>query len=247
MKDLPKFLENYAGGNIPDLRRIILLWNDVENEPPEDFLRSLDKYEKVPVIVEQRHINSLNQRFFKSENIVTECVLSLDDDMLFEPDDIQLGFDTWKQYGQGRRRMVGFVAREATSDNAYMVADFHSYSMVLTKSSFFHVDWMEAYWSEDRVMTELREYVETNNNCEDILMSFLHAHHTRVPPIWFKIPFIDTGLKKGISTNPKHLPARTACVRHFAQVLGNDTLVSSDLVLSRMKKPKPKPKSKTGN
>lgn len=233
---MPKFLENYAGGNIPSLRRIVLLWNDIENDPPEDFLRSLDKFKKVPVIVEQRHINSLNQRFRKTENIVTECVLSLDDDMLFKPADIQLGYDTWKQYGQGRRRMVGYVAREATADKVYMVDKLQSYSMILTKSSFFHTDRMDAYWSEDRLVTELRDYVEKHNNCEDILMSFLHAHYTRVPPVFLDLPFTDTGLVKGISTKPNHLEARTACVQHFAKKLGNDTLVSSDLVLSRMKK-----------
>lgn len=235
MQDLPKFLTNYAEGNIPSLRRIVLLWNDVENEPPEDFLRSLDKFKRVPVIVEQRHINSLNQRFHKSESIKTEAVLSLDDDMLFEPDDIQLGYDTWKQYGQGRRRMLGYVAREASDDDAYMVHGFESYSMVLTKSAFFHVDWMEAYWSEDRTITGLREYVEKHNNCEDILMAFLHAHYTRVSPIFLDVPFTDTGLVKGISTKPDHLAARTACVRKFTQELGKDTLVSTDLVLSRMK------------
>lgn len=232
---MPRFLKNYAEGDIPSLRRIILLWNDIENDPPEDFLRSLDMFKKVPVIVEQRNINSLNQRFRKSANILTECVLSLDDDMLFEPDDIQLGYDTWKQYGQGRHRMLGYVAREATDDNAYMVKGFETYSMVLTKSSFFHVDWMDAYWSEDRTMTDLREYVEKHNNCEDILMAFIHAHYTRVPPIFLDVPFTDTGLVKGISTKPDHLAARTACVREFAKVLGKDTLVSTDLVLSRMK------------
>lgn len=235
LKDLPRFLKNYAGGNIPSLRRIVLLWNDIENEPPEEFLHSLDEYKNVPVVVEQRHINSLNQRFRKSENIRTEAVLSLDDDMLFEPADIQLGYDTWKQYGQGRRRMLGYVAREASDDKSYMVDGFESYSMVLTKSSFFHVDWMDAYWSEDRIMTDLREYVEKHNNCEDILMAFIHAHYTRVPPLFLDVPFTDTGLVKGISTKPHHLAARTACVRKFSKELGKDTLVSTDLKLSRMK------------
>jgi hypothetical protein len=236
LKDLPKFLDNYAGGNIPSLRRIVFLWNDIENEPPETLLRSLDNYKKVPVIIEQRHINSLNQRFRKSENIKTECVLSLDDDMLFKPEDVQLGYESWKQYGQGRRRMLGYVAREVTKDNSYMVHDFHSYSMVLTKSSFFHVDWMDAYWSEDRVITGLRNYVEEHNNCEDILMAFIHAHYTRVPPIFMDVPFEDTGTKHGISTQPHHLAARTDCVRKFTKELGKDTLVSTDLKLSRMKK-----------
>lgn len=235
VKDLPKFLANYAEGNISSLRRIILLWNDVENDPPETLLHELEKFKKVPVIVEQRHINSLNQRFRKSENIKTEAVFSLDDDMIFKPSDIQLGFETWKQYGQGRRRMVGYVARETDDHENYMVRDYKTFSMVLTKCSFFHVDWMDLYWSEDRTTTELREYVEKHNNCEDILMAFLHAHYTRDPPIYLNMPFTDKGLVKGISTAPGHLEARSACIREFSKKLGKDTLVSSDLVLTRMK------------
>lgn len=235
LKDLPKFLEHYAEGNITSLRKIILLWVDLENGPPQDFLSSLDKYQKVPVIVEHPRDKSLNQRFRRSENIKTEAVLSLDDDMLFEPYSIQLGFDAWKQYGQGRRRMVGYVAREVGKDGSYMVGGFQSYSIVLTKCSFFHVDWMDAYWSEDPTLTELRSFVDQHNNCEDILMSFLHAHHTRVAPVFMDAPFKDTGLVKGISTEPGHLKARSACVREFKEKFGNDTLVSSTLVLSKMK------------
>lgn len=62
-------------------------------------------------------------------------------------------------------------------------------------------------------------------------MSFLHAHHTHVAPIWVNAAFKDNGLpgtrKEGISGKPGHGKARTACIDLFKQAFGNDTLVSS--------------------
>lgn len=38
--------------------------------------------------------------------------------------------------------------------------------MVLTKSAFFHVDWMDAYWSSNAQMTSLRAYVDERESLQ---------------------------------------------------------------------------------
>ncbi|KAI9697350.1 MAG: hypothetical protein M1820_007856 [Bogoriella megaspora] len=227
---LPTFLSNYANGTIPSLRRIVLLWNDVENEPPTSFTDTLTSY-TVPIIIEQRGINSLNQRFKLSENIRTNAILAIDDDIIFKPEDIELGYQTWHQYGLGRKRMVGYVPREVR-DGTYVVERLPTYSMVLTKTAFFHIDWMKAYWSEDARITDVRNFVEENSNCEDILMAFIHAHYTRVPPLFVDAPSEDLGTG-GISFKPGHMEARTACVRKFTEAFGEDTLVPNDMYIKR--------------
>lgn len=125
--------------------------------------------------------------------------------------------------------------------------------MVLTKAAFYHVDWMDAYWSADATMTALRVYVNEreylhmykpplpvlraslDSNCEDVLMAYLHAHHTRTPPLYVK-PFskTDIGKKDGISKTKGHIKAREACVRRFNEAFGAETLVTSDVVVQRV-------------
>lgn len=119
--------------------------------------------------------------------------------------------------------------------------------MVLTKTAFFHRDLMAEYWSTDPKTVEARAYVDAGwsqslrlilalalilqisaRNCEDILMSFIHASSTRVPPIYVDVPFKDIGTG-GISHNPSHLPQRTACVRKFKEVFGNDSLIHTNI------------------
>ena len=117
---LPEFLSRYASGNVTSLKRIVLLWNEVDTEPPQSLVKSLPSF-NVPVIIEQRHINSLNQRFHETEYITTECVLAMDDDMLYHPEDVEFGYQTWKSFGQGRKRMIGYHQRAVSTDGRYDV------------------------------------------------------------------------------------------------------------------------------
>ncbi|KAM3414648.1 Glycosyltransferase family 64 protein C4 [Cercospora zeina] len=108
--------------------------------------------------------------------------------------------------------------------------------MVLTKAAFYHTDWMKAYWADDAVTTSLREYVEKQDNCEDILMSFLHAHFARIPPIFVKPEvMVDFGGSDGVSSRKGHLQYRLACVQRFNEAFGEGTLVPNDMVFQRVR------------
>ena len=102
--------------------------------------------------------------------------------------------------------------------------------MVLTKAAFFHHDWMLAYWSDDPLVTEARTYVYEHQNCEDILLAFIHAYFTRRPPIFVDAPGKDLG-SGGISFQGGHMEQRTACTRKFIEVFGKDTLVSTNVTI----------------
>lgn len=42
-------------------------------------------------------------------------MLSVDDDFILEPEDIEFGYQRWKEHDLGRKRMAGFVARTVYS------------------------------------------------------------------------------------------------------------------------------------
>jgi hypothetical protein len=76
------------------------------------------------------------------------------------------------------------------------------------------------------------KFPDLTTGCEDIAMSYLYAHHTRVPPLWVAdATFHDIGFSKmdGISTQRGHLEARQACIDHFNEVFGKDTLVETQM------------------
>jgi len=95
-----------------------------------------------------------------------------------------------------------------------------------------HVDWLDAYWSEDKDLKAARQFVDerkicsnisicdftdvtTDRNCEDLLMQFFQTRHTRTAPLLVRAGFKDFGLGNGISSGASHLGQRTACLRKF--------------------------------
>jgi hypothetical protein len=117
----------YATGEIPSLRLIVIMWHDAETPPTPDLLANVTGH-PIEVTVEMRGA-SLNERFRRSDNVRTAAVLSIDDDLLFKPEDIELGYQAWKGYGGGRRRMVGYMQRQITPSHEYRwnIAGFHDY------------------------------------------------------------------------------------------------------------------------
>jgi hypothetical protein len=121
-KLLPEFLSRYAKGDIPSLQKIILLWVDQESGPPDWLTSSLANY-NVSTVIKQVPTLSLNERFRPIPEIETDCVLSLDDDVILEPIDLEQAYQTWLTFGQGRRRMVGFSARKILDHDRYSLQE----------------------------------------------------------------------------------------------------------------------------
>lgn len=137
--------------NLPYLRKVIVVWNDVSEPPPEN-LEWPDI--GVPLVVVRAPKNSLNNRFLPFEEIDTEAILSVDDDIHLRHDEIIFGFRVWREH---RTRLVGFPGRHHAwglsgegqqqhqvssmpdsapwSYNAYHSCEL---SMVLTGAAFFH-------------------------------------------------------------------------------------------------------------
>jgi hypothetical protein len=120
---LPAFLDNYATGNIPSLKKILLLWVNLTKEVPE-YLRgpalARSNY-TVPIEIQILREPSLNQRFRPNPSIKTSCVFSLDDDILMTPAEVEAGYVAWRELGQ-RRRMLGFAARRVGANFKYHAA-----------------------------------------------------------------------------------------------------------------------------
>jgi hypothetical protein len=125
---LPEFLSNYAKGQIPSLKKIILLWVEADHTPPKWLTDSFHIY-SIPVEMRLMSTMSLNERFRDGSDITTSCVFSLDDDILLQPADVEAAYQAWKQIGQ-RQRMIGFSERRVTNALKYSTRRGEAYQWV---------------------------------------------------------------------------------------------------------------------
>ncbi|VDK72019.1 unnamed protein product [Litomosoides sigmodontis] len=155
---------------------VLVIWNG--REPPIE--RSWPRLH-VPVIFINSTVNSLNNRFLPYEQINTEAVLSLDDDIDLRQHEIIFAFRVWREQ---RTKIVGFPARRHSQQGNEILYDSNhtcQLSMVLTGAAFIHKAYLYAYtYGMPQV---IREKVDEFMNCEDLAMNFLVAHLTREPPI----------------------------------------------------------------
>ncbi|KAH7431544.1 hypothetical protein KP509_08G054700 [Ceratopteris richardii] len=179
--------------------------------------------------------DNLNTRFQPLNDLPTEAIFSVDDDVLVPCDTLKLAFTVWLS---ARDNMVGFVPRmhwshgEESALQKYTYGGWWSvwwtgtYSMVLSKCALFHMKYLDIY--TNHMPAQIRDYVTSKRNCEDIAMSFLVANITRAPPIWVKGKIFEIG-SSGISSLSGHSKHRSACLNAFADIYGHMPLIPSNL------------------
>ena len=252
---LIRLLEKYV--KLPYLNSIIVIWNDMSTEPSSDFYQKFNLYlsaKRIRIIKSEK--NSLNNRFLPYNLIYTDCILSLDDDVMLRPDEIMLGFRVWRE---NRDRVVGFPARYHTwnfSINNFEYKSDHTceYSMILTGAAFYHRFFNHAFFffMDDRIRNKIDEL----NNCEDIAFNMMVSHMTRKPPIKVTCRWnfycSECELSKlnvqesGISFKPDHYIKRTECLQYFISIYGYNPLLytqyRADSVLYKTRLPSNKQK-----
>uniref|UniRef100_A0A0R3S276 Exostosin domain-containing protein n=1 Tax=Elaeophora elaphi TaxID=1147741 RepID=A0A0R3S276_9BILA len=210
--------------NMPYLNKVLVIWNG--REPPLE--RSWPRLH-VPVIFINSTVNSLNNRFLPYEQINTEAVLSLDDDIDLRQHEIIFAFRVWREQ---RTKIVGFPARRHSQQGNEILYDSNhtcQLSMILTGAAFIHKTYLYAYtYGMPQV---IREKVDEFMNCEDLAMNFLVAHITREPPIkttskWtLRCPACKTSLYQRTA----HYLQRHECIQFFTQVYGYNPLLFTQL------------------
>ncbi|KAF2318433.1 hypothetical protein GH714_007454 [Hevea brasiliensis] len=185
--NLKMYVKHYS--RCSSVKEIVVVWN--KGTPPK--LSDLDSVVPVRIRVENR--NSLNNRFKKDELIKTRAVLELDDDIMMTCDDIERGFNVWRQHPD---RIVGFYPRLISGSPLKYRGEKYArkhkgYNMILTGAAF--VDSKVAFESTSGTV----EYVR---------------------PTWA----IDTSKFSGaaISRNTQlHYKVRSNCLQKFSEMYGS--------------------------
>ncbi|KAJ8674013.1 hypothetical protein QAD02_005275 [Eretmocerus hayati] len=213
---------------VPSLSKILVIWNNEYKRPPR-----LSKWPKIDkhIKVLQTEKNLLSNRFYPFDEIETEAILSIDDDIIMlTEDEIEFAFEVWREFPD---RIVGFPSRTHIWDNRtnswkYESEWMNHISMVLTGAAFYHKYWNYVYTVE--LPAVVREWVDNHMNCEDIAMNFLVSNVTGKAPIKvtakkkFRCPeCVNTEM---LSADLKHMVERTQCINQFREVFGQLSLRS---------------------
>ncbi|XP_054738063.1 exostosin-2 [Anastrepha obliqua] len=213
---------------VPSLQSILVIWNNQNKMPPH--LSAFPTISK-PLKVIQTRANKLSNRFYPYNEIETEAILTIDDDInMLTTDELDFGYEVWREFPD---RIVGFPSRIHVWDNVSMHWRYESewtnqISMVLTGAAFHHKFWSHMYTYA--MPGDIKDWVDQHMNCEDIAMNFLVANITNKPPIKvtprkkFKCP--ECTNTEMLSADLNHMRERSACIDRFASIYGRVPLRS---------------------
>lgn len=217
---------------VDTLARIVVVWNNVY-EPLPAWLGAMqdERLGGVPITVVRQCVNSLNNRFRPFAAIETDAVLSMDDDILLSEHDLGRIFWRWRE---NPGAIVGMTERFSVLHKGihhytvFPTDTLESRPMVLTDCGMMHRHFYAKYWSEP--MRALRDFVDRNTNCEDILINFMVQNSThgelpaRVDADNVMDEPEDLDEDDGISYSVAHRTTRTFCLQHFLKVFGTEVL-----------------------
>ncbi|KAF5024962.1 hypothetical protein F66182_2913 [Fusarium sp. NRRL 66182] len=236
-QELQDTLNAILNEDIPSLLEVVVVWNDLANYPPDDYISK----HGVPVRFRKSKRNSLNEKLWPDPKYKTQAILLSDDDVYYHPSDLEFVFQTWRKFG--RNRMVGALARCAPADTfGYHKYTFCSdkkgedvYNLILTNLAFSHVSFLDYYSSNDTTMTRIRNYVDEGFNCEDIAMNYVHSLLTGEGPLLINghTKYVNFEPREGISSKKGHMGARSACLDDFAKFFGCNPLIDESAYIQR--------------
>lgn len=236
-KELAKTLQVLLAVPIPSLLEIVIVWNDLEANPPADFTSQ----HGIKVRYRKSARNSLNEKLLPDPEYRTKAILLSDDDVYYHPSDLEFVFQSWRKFGQNR--LTGALARcHKLGVNGTLEYYFCSksssedvYSMVLTNLCFAPISFLDFYSSNDPTMVQIRKYVDTHFNCEDIALNYMASMLTQSGPLLVKgrKDYVNYVPAQGISTKPGHLEARSQCLNDFAEIFNCNPLVNETAHVER--------------
>lgn len=210
----------FLNNDIPSLYEVVIVWNEIDVEPPHDFVSDRN----VSVRYRKSRRNSLNEKLWADPMYKTKAILLHDDDVHYPPSDIDFVFNTWRETSQDRLTgAFGRCIRPVDGKWQYTFCrDKQNYAMVLTGLVFSHIAFLEYYSSDDDLMTIVRDHVDDVFNCEDIGFNFMTSMLTCKGPLEVEgfRDAVNTAPRHGISTVKNHAQHRSACVNNYVDWFG---------------------------
>ncbi|XP_004450577.2 exostosin-like 1 isoform X1 [Dasypus novemcinctus] len=220
-----KLIQAVAGSQ--HCAQILVLWSSERPPPP----RGKWPETAVPLTVLDGP-RKASDRFFPYSAISTDAILSLDAHSNLSTSEVDFAFVVWQSFPE---RMVGFLTwshfwNEAWGGWGYTAEKANEFSIVLTTAAFYHRYYHTLF--TQYLPKALRTLADEAPTCVDVLMNFLVAAVTKLPPI--KVPYGKEHQEAKPPLTPGVLepqPPAWDCINRIAAGFGHMPLVSSRLRL----------------
>lgn len=161
------------------ISKVVVLWT---SDAPISHNRRWPQI-AVPLVIVRPETKTGNSRFLPRTVVDTTAILSLDEDIKLNSDEIDFAFSVWRTFPD---RIVGFPARDhfwSSSKSQWMFSSTWSnhFSMILTSGAFYHKYYNFMY--THHLPSRVHRMVEHYGACEDVAMNFLVADIVKKPPI----------------------------------------------------------------
>ncbi|KAF5924601.1 hypothetical protein HPG69_004473 [Diceros bicornis minor] len=165
-------------GSRPVGRFSALIWVGAPGKPPLKLIQA---------VAGSQHCAQVSDRFFPYSAISSDAILSLDAHSSLSTSEVDFAFVVWQSFPE---RMVGFLTwshfwDEARGGWGYTAERANEFSMVLTSAAFYHRYYHTLFTHS--LPKALRTLADEAPTCVDVLMNFLVATVTKLPPI--KVPY----------------------------------------------------------
>ncbi|XP_006883558.1 PREDICTED: exostosin-like 1 [Elephantulus edwardii] len=171
-----KLIQAVAGSK--HCAQILVLWSSERPPPP----RGQWPETAIPLTVIEGH-RKASDRFLPQSTISTDAIISLDAHNSLSTSEVDFAFLVWLSFPE---RMVGFLTwshfwDEAQGGWGYTAEKANEFSMVLTSAAFYHRYYHTLF--THFLPKALRTLADEAPTCVDVLMNFLVAAVTKLPPI----------------------------------------------------------------
>ena len=153
---------------------------------------------------------------------------------------LKFAFSIWKG---NRDRIIGFNARSHKTGwdgkDYYSFDVTNEFSVMIGAAFFISKDYYEIYASDTPMMKQVRDYVVGKSCCDDIAMNFIASSYSKKGPIWVRVPVSTLHTKtkggwKGKSVSYGWIRKRSKAIQDYSEIFGENKLVKSDFVVSRL-------------
>ncbi|CAN1158984.1 Glycosylinositol phosphorylceramide mannosyl transferase 1 [Linum perenne] len=215
---LKKSAAHYASCAGVDSIRVA--WGEVES-PSEKLKSDLDRivkskaWRKEEIGVEV--VENYGGRFKPIGGVRTDAIFSVDDDVIVPCSDLEFAFLVWRT---APRTMVGFVPRMNWLDMD-----------VLKSGSVYHIygGWLSIWWKGSYSMVLSKASFFHNKNCEDIAMSIVVANASGTPPLWVKGKIQEIGSSWGRGNDRGGNEKREECLNDLISFYDKVPLLSTNV------------------
>lgn len=206
---------NFTLSNPPkSLLEIIINWSSNKLDIEKIIQRFMYKAGQKKILLRYsfHYDTTVNRRFLDAQLVKTSSILSIDDDILMNSDNIEYAFLIWKKHPN---QIIGFCERYIKINKRKKLEyafDGKEIRLILTGISFISRELALNYYHPKN--QQINKFVRQINNCEDILMNFVAMNKYNLSAVWIKRKFFHLS-KTGISTQPHHCFQRSLCLNKF--------------------------------